>query len=35
MHRIAVWLDCNSDFFGSFNDVDAQCRGEVVLPRLK
>ena len=35
MHRIAVWLDCNSDFFGSFNDVDAQCRGEVVQPRLE
>ena len=30
LHRITLWLDCNSDFFGSYENVDAQCRGEVV-----
>ena len=35
LHRITLWLDCNSDFFGSFDDAEAQCRGEVVHPRLE
>jgi hypothetical protein len=35
LHRITLWLDCNSDFFGSYEDVEAQCRGEVVRPSLE
>ena len=32
--RIALWLDCNSEFYGSYHDTERQTRGEVVLPRL-
>ena len=32
--RIIVWLDANSEFLGSYEDVDAQRRGEVVWPTL-
>ena len=35
LHRITLWLDCNSDFFGSFLDVEAQCRGETVTLPLE
>jgi hypothetical protein len=35
LHCLALWLDCNSDFFGSQDDVDAQARGEVVAPTLE
>ena len=33
-----VWLDeldANSDFFGSYEDLEAQARGEAVWPRLE
>ena len=30
-----VWLDANSDFFGAYENVHAQARGESVLPRLQ
>jgi len=33
--RITVWLDCNSDFFGAYEDTMAQSRGEVVEPSLE
>jgi hypothetical protein len=33
-HRITLWLDCNSEFFGSYENTAAQARGEVVLPSL-
>ena len=35
MHRITLWLDCNSDFFGSYENIDAQSRGEVVRPTME
>jgi len=35
LHRIALWLDLNSDFFGSYENIEAQARGEVVRPRLE
>jgi hypothetical protein len=35
LHRITLWLDCNSDFFGSYENIDAQARGEVVQPTLE
>ena len=33
-HRLALWLDCNSEFYGSYENTDAQSRGEVVWPTL-
>ena len=30
-----LWLDCNSDFFGSYENLDAQALGEVVRPTLE
>ena len=34
-HRLALWLDCNSEFYGSYENTEAQARGEVVLPTLE
>ncbi len=34
-HRITLWLDCNSDFFGAYEDTVAQSRGEIVKPSLE
>ncbi|MEE9602987.1 MAG: hypothetical protein V3V75_06770, partial [Thermoguttaceae bacterium] len=33
-HRITLWLDCNSEFLGSYENAEAQARGEVVHPTL-
>ncbi|MBM3879826.1 MAG: hypothetical protein FJ387_08920 [Verrucomicrobia bacterium] len=30
--RITLWLDCNSNFYGAYTDVERQARGEVVRP---
>jgi hypothetical protein len=35
MHRITLWLDSNADFFGSYENLEAQARGEIVLPTLE
>jgi hypothetical protein len=35
MGRIALWLDCNSDFFGSYEDIQAQSRAAVVVSKLE
>ncbi|MCP4451113.1 MAG: hypothetical protein GY809_06605 [Planctomycetes bacterium] len=35
MHRITLWLDSNSDFFGSYENLAAQANGEIVLPTLQ
>jgi hypothetical protein len=35
LHRITLWLDCNSDFLGSYEDPGAQARGEIVRPTLQ
>ncbi len=32
--RITLWLDCNSEFFGSYENTQAQARGEIVFPTL-
>jgi hypothetical protein len=32
--RIALWLDCNSEFYGAYENTEAQSRGEVVQPSL-
>jgi hypothetical protein len=33
LRRIVVWLDANSDFFGAYENLRAQARGELVLPK--
>ena len=33
-HRLTLWLDCNSEFLGAYEDAPAQARGEVVPPSL-
>ncbi len=33
-HRITLWLDCNSEFFGAYENTAAQSRGEPVSPSL-
>ena len=35
MHRITLWLDCNSDFFGSYENTLDQSKGKVVHPSLR
>jgi hypothetical protein len=35
LRRVTVWLDTNSDFFGAYENTQAQARGEFVLPKLQ
>ncbi len=32
--RLTLWLDCNSEFYGAYENTGAQARGEVVFPSL-
>ncbi len=34
-HRLTLWLDCNSEFYGAYENTEAQSRGEVVHPSLE
>ncbi|MBE3123518.1 MAG: hypothetical protein IMZ65_01810, partial [Planctomycetes bacterium] len=34
-HRLTLWLDANSDFYGSYENTEAQARGEIVWPSLE
>ena len=34
-HRLTLWLDCNSEFFGAYENTEAQSRGEIVQPALE
>jgi hypothetical protein len=33
-HRVTLWLDCNSEFYGAYENAEAQARGEAVHPAL-
>jgi hypothetical protein len=33
-HRLVLWLDCNSEFYGSYENTRAQARGQIVQPTL-
>ena len=33
-HRMVLWLDCNSEFLGGYEQAEAQARGELVRPGL-
>ena len=35
MRRLSLWLDCNSDFYGAYENTAAQARGEVVRPKIE
>ena len=35
MYRITLWLDCNSDFFGSYENTEAQAKADSVQPTLE
>jgi hypothetical protein len=35
LHRLTLWLDCNSDFFGSYEKLEEQKEGKVVCPSLE
>jgi hypothetical protein len=34
-HRISLWLDCNSEFYGAYENTELQARGELVRPSLE
>jgi hypothetical protein len=33
LRRITLWLDCNSNFYGAYTDLEPQARGALVRPR--
>jgi hypothetical protein len=35
LHRITLWLDCNSLFYGAYHETVKQARGETVTPTLR
>ena len=35
MHRLTLWLDCNSDFFGAYENIADQAAGKVVKPKIE
>jgi len=35
LRRLTLWLDCNSDFYGRYENLQAQARGEIVRPVLE
>jgi len=34
-HRITLWLDCNSNFYGAYTRTQEQIRGKVVMPDIE
>ena len=32
--RIVLWLDCNSEFLGAYEDADSQALGKLIMPGL-
>ena len=35
LHRITLWLDSNSLFYGAYHDLEAQRKGQRVMPSLE
>jgi cytochrome c553 len=35
LHRLCLWMDCNSDFFGSYENLQEQLDGKVIWPKLE
>lgn len=34
LRRITLWLDCNSNFYGAYDNTAGQAAGQIVSPRL-
>jgi hypothetical protein len=34
LRRITLWLDCNSNFYGAYDQTTEQTLGQVVRPRF-
>lgn len=35
LHRLVLWLDCNSVFYGAYDNTERQGQGHVVMPSLQ
>lgn len=35
MARITLWLDCNSNFYGAYHEIEKQCQGEKIVSPLE
>jgi cytochrome c553 len=35
LHRITLWLDCNSNFFGAYTDTGLQAQGQGIPPMIE
>ncbi|MDP6047773.1 MAG: hypothetical protein QGH94_14645 [Phycisphaerae bacterium] len=35
LRRITLWLDCNSDFYGTYEKLPDQAAGKIIKPILK
>jgi len=35
LRRIVLWLDCNSEFYGAYEDIADQAAGKIVRPALE
>jgi Hydrazine synthase alpha subunit middle domain len=35
MHRITLWLDCNSNFYGAYVGLEQQAAGQCITPKLR
>lgn len=33
-HRLSLWIDLNTNFYGAYENTEAQSKGEIVLPRF-
>ncbi len=34
LYRFVLWLDCNSNFYGAYHDLESQAGGDIVVPSL-
>ena len=35
LHRITLWLDCNTNFYGGYHETEKQAVGVAVAPRVE
>jgi len=35
LHRITLWIDCNTNFYGAYLQTQAQAKGQVVMPTIQ
>jgi len=34
LRRITLWIDCNTNFYGAYRDMEKQTQGEIVMPKI-